>query len=44
MSNKTIPKEVKAQVEKIVQTFNTEVIKNPDYCPSPIATPKLTSG
>ena len=31
MSNKTIPKEVKAQVEKAVQTFNREVIKSPDY-------------
>jgi hypothetical protein len=31
MSHKSIPQEVKAQVEKIVQTFNTEVIKNPDY-------------
>lgn len=31
MSNKTIPKEVKAQVEQIVQTFNKEVIKDPNY-------------
>jgi hypothetical protein len=31
MSNKTIPKEVKAQVEQIVQTFNQEIIKAPNY-------------
>jgi hypothetical protein len=31
MSTKTIPKEVKVRVEQIVQTFNQEVIKNPNY-------------
>jgi hypothetical protein len=31
MSGKTIPKEVKAQVEEIVQRFNQDVIKDPRY-------------
>jgi len=31
MSGKTIPREVKAQVEQIVQTFNQEAIKDPSY-------------